>query len=181
MLHYLLVTRRLSWLLVWSVSFPNAEKSSLPFSENCQPHHRCWFIPLIIHKVACSLLCWPDASPHCQSMSAARCTGHVTAAGVRHKYFRKYILKQPMERSAHLRELPCFSGHPLFFLKVGARWRNMPSRQETHMSPCSSDCCSLMSMADGESFQSKLLKTSGQAFSLMQLKCPSRWRWHGNL
>lgn len=69
----------------------------------------------------------------------------------------------------------------LLFLKAGQKWRGVPSTQESNMSPWSPDCGSLMSMVDGVCFQSKLLKTSGQAFSLMQLKFSSRWRWHGNL
>lgn len=60
-------------------------------------------------------------------------------------------------------------------LQKKERWRDVPSIQESYICPCSSDCCSLMSIANRESFQSKLLETSGQAFSPMQLKCPSRW------
>lgn len=80
----------------WSESFPKADSSSsssssLSASANCQPHHRCWFIALIIHQVAHSLLCWPDASLHCQSVSAAHWTEHVTDPEIRHKYLKKYI------------------------------------------------------------------------------------------
>lgn len=134
---------------------------------------------LIIHKVA---LFYVAQMPLC---TASTCQLHIELGmslmqkkdiNILKNIHQKEAVEQAVHLNCHVL-VAIFS----FFLKVGKRWRNVPSRQESHMSPCSSDCWSLMSMADGESFQSKLLKTSGQAFSLMQLKCPSRWCWHGNL
>lgn len=105
--------------------------------------------------------------------------GHVTmqeSAIFIYFFLENVYWKQPVEHAGHL-----FGVYLLLFLKAAQKWRKVPSTWESNMSLWSPDCCSLMSMVDGVSFQSKLLKTSGQAFSLMQLKFSSRWRWHGNL
>lgn len=101
----------------WSESFSR----SLPVSANCQPHHRCWFIPLIIHKVGRSLLCWPDASLHCQSVSAAHWTGYVTDAEIRHKYFRKHTPETPSRTGCTSERTAMFYWpSSLFFSKDGS-------------------------------------------------------------
>lgn len=114
-------------------AFPRPAGGQLPAPANCQPHHRCWFIPLIIHKVACSLLCRPDASLFCQSMSAAHCTGHVTDAEKRHKYFRKYRAETGSQTGCTCESTAVFQWPSSLFSKGGRESLCHPRRKAEYL------------------------------------------------
>lgn len=124
----------------------------------------------------------------CQDLTAAKCTRHVTNAEMMHQYLKKEnTAKLPIECDAHL-ETGChfFVWAAIFSFFSPPRGSERESvrhaAEREPISSYSSDCWPLMSTVDGESFQNKLLKTSGRAFSLMHVrpKHPSRWSWHGN-